>query len=971
MNFMNHEEGAAIMKKFATLLLLSPILTAFFWQTTPSTEKPESSKTPAIPLLSQARQLTFEGPRSGEGYFNKDGTELIFQSERYQGNPFYQIYKMNLKTGKTDLISTGKGQTTCAWIHPSGKKIMFSSTHLDPNFSDKVKAELALRKQPTQKYSWSFDENYDIFEKDLGSKKLRNLTNVKGYDAEGAYSPDGKWIVFASNRAGYDKKTLLTEEDRKRFEADASYLMDIYIMKADGSQVKRLTTHLGYDGGPFFSHDGKKITWRRFTPDGRSAEIYTMNVDGSEQKALTRMNVMSWAPFFHPSGKYVIFTSNLLGYQNFELFIVDAEGKQEPVRVTYEDGFDGLPVFSPDGKNLAWTKRNNKGESQIYMGQWDHDAALRALNLDPVPLSRAGLNPEITIDDLKTSVNYLASKSMQGRLTGSPQEQAYAEEVAKLFGKWGLKPAPNTKKFINEFEFLSNVTLGEKNELTVNGKTLQLGKDWNPVSFSQSGDFKSAGVAFAGYGLIAPSTEKFPEYNSYKGLDVKGKWVVVFRDIPNDVTGELRYHLNFYSRIQHKVTVAKNAGALGLLIVSGPRAAYKQKLPKFQFEGSLSDSSLPVVNIDDTIAESLLVPAGRSLESLQKSLDDGSFQEGFDIDKSSVAAVIDIHPVRSVGHNVLAMLTVPGATKTVVIGGHGDHLGLGIPGVSLATSEMVDRIHYGADDNASGVSAILELAHYFSKNKQNLKTNVIFAVWSGEELGNLGSKNYLQGLKQLKTKTTPIKAYINLDMIGRFKEYLYTQGLGSSQEWRSAIETIGRQHRISIVAQDDPYLPTDAMSFYVEAKVPVISFFTGSHLEYHTPLDTPEKINYEGLKLITQLVRDTLTQTSKQTLAYRAVESNHNTMPGRKFRVYLGTIPDYSQEGVKGVRISGTSEKSPAEKAGLKAQDVIVELAGQKIENLYDYTYALQMVKPGAEVSIKVMRNQAVVDLKITPAVKE
>ncbi|MEY4615721.1 MAG: hypothetical protein RJB66_681 [Pseudomonadota bacterium] len=958
------------MKKLSFLLLASPLLTAFFWQTSPGGDKSDGQKVVPNALISQARQLTFEGTRSGEGYFNKDGTELIFQSERYKNNPFYQIYKMNLKTGKTDLISTGKGQTTCAWIHPSGKKVLFSSTHLDPKFDDKVKAEFALRKQPTQKYSWSFDENYDIFEKDLGSGQLKKITTAKGYDAEGAYSPDGQWIVFASNRAGY-KKGELSEDSKKRFEADPSYLMDIYIMKSDGSNLKQLTNHLGYDGGPFFSHDGKKITWRRFTPDGRSAEIYSMNIDGSDQKALTRMNVMSWAPFFHPSGQYVIFTTNLLGFQNFELYIVDAEGKQEPVRVTYEEGFDGLPVFSPDGRSLAWTKRNNKGESQIYMANWDHAAAMRALNLDPEPLSSVELKPEISIDDLKVNVNYLASKAMQGRLTGSPQEKAYSDEVAKLFKKWGLKSAPNTKNFINKFDFLSNVTLGEKNELTLNNRKLELGKDWNPVSFSQSGDFKSAPVVFAGYGMVAPATEKFAEYNSYKGIDVRGKWALVFRDIPNDVAGEFRYHLNFYSRIQHKVTVAKNLGALGLIVVSGPRVAYKQKLPTFQFEGSLSDSSLPVVNIDDKVAEEILSKSDRSLEKLQKALDDGSFQEGFDLENSTLSAIVDLHPVRSVGHNVIAMLSVPGAKQTVVVGGHGDHLGLGIAGVSLATSAMTDKIHYGADDNASGVSAVLELAHYFARNPQGLKTNLVFAVWSGEELGNLGSKNYLQGLKKIKSNNPKIKAYLNLDMVGRLKDSLYVQGLGSSTEWRKTIEALGRQHRISIVAQDDPYLPTDAMSFYVEEKVPVLSLFTGSHLEYHTPLDTVDKINFEGLHLITGLAKDAVMQASTKNIAYRAVESNHNTMPGRKFRVYLGTIPDYSQEGVKGVRISGTSEKSPAEKAGLKAQDIIVELAGQKIENLYDFTYALQMVKPGAEVRIKVMRNQNAVDLKITPAIKE
>lgn len=965
-------------KKVLSLLTVffSPLLLAFFWQNQKDAAEKnaiESKKEIAPSLVSGVRQITFEGPRSGEGYFSKDGSELIFQSERFEGNPFYQIYKMNLHTGKTELISTGKGQTTCAWIHPSGKKVLFSSTHLDPLFNDKVKAELAFRKQPSQKYSWSFDENYDIFEKDLKTGALKNLTHIKGYDAEGDYSPDGKWIVFASNRAAYTTK--LTEDIQKKFEADGSLLMDIYIMKADGSEVKQLTHELGYDGGPFFSSNGKQITWRRFTPDGRSAEIYTMNVDGSNQKPITHFKAMSWAPFFHPSGKYVVFTTNVLGFQNFELYIVDAEGKRDPVRVTYEEGFDGLPVFSPDGQSLSWTKRNNKGESQIYLGNWDHQAALRALNLDLEPLTQMPLTSEISTTDLKNLVYNLSSPEMQGRLTGSPQEKVYTAEISKLFQRWGLKAAPNTKNYINAFDFLSNVELGEKNSLVVNGPRLEnkkyvLGKDWNPVSFSNSGELKDTGVVFAGYGLVAPATEKFMEYNSYRGLNVKGKWVLVFRDIPNDVANELRYHLNTYSRIQHKVTVAKNEGAKGLLIVSGPRTAYKQKLPKFQFEGALSDSSLPVINIDDAVAIELLKSSGRNLESLQKSLDDGSTQEGFELEKIQISSQVDIRPIHSTGYNTLGLLQVPGATETIYVGAHGDHLGQGIPGVSLATSEMTSRIHYGADDNASGVAAVLELAHYFSKNKSQLKTNIVFSIWSGEELGNLGSKNYLKELK----KTFPqlkLKAYLNLDMVGRLKEVLYVQGLGSAKEWRTALEKIGRQHPISLVAQDDPYLPTDAVSFYVEAKVPVLSFFTGSHRDYHTPLDTPEKINYFGLNLITALVKDTVIQTSTQPINYNIVESSHSTMLGRKFRVYLGTIPDYAQEGVKGVKISGTSEKSPAEKAGLKSQDIIVEIAGQRVENLYDFTYALQTIKPNTEIDIKVKRAEAVVSLKITPILKE
>jgi Tol biopolymer transport system component len=949
-------------------ILISPVLFLFlslFSNAQHNLNKITESKSP---FIVNPHQITFVGPRAGEGYFSADGEEIIFQSERHDANPFYQIYKTNIKTGKTDLISTGKGQTTCAWIHPTQKKVIFSSTHLDPAFEAKAKAEYALRQQPAQKYSWSFDEHYDIFEKDLNSNSLKNLSQTKGYDAESSYSPDGKWIAFASNRNAYSQK--LSEDDQKKFEADNSYMMDIFIMKADGTKVKQLTDTLGYDGGPFFSADGTKITWRRFTPDGRSAEIYTMNLDGSDQKPVTQIKAMSWAPFYHPSGKYIIFTSNLLGYSNFELYLVDAQGLKEPVRVTFEDGFDGLPVFSPNGRMLSWTKRNAKGESQIFLAEWDHQAALQALELDIPHIDAKNLSTAISSSDLKNYLHYLTAKSFQGRATGSSQEKIYTKRFAELFKSWGLESAPGAVNFHHSFAFLSNVKLTANNKFELNDAPLVLGKDWTPISYSQSGTLNNTEIVFAGYGMIAPATEKFSEYNSYRGLDIKNKWVLVFRDIPNDVVNEYRYHLNFYSRIQHKVTVAKNLGAKGLLVVSGPRSAYKQKLPKFQYEGSMSDSSLFVINVDDPVGETIVRRASKSLDELQKKLDDGSFVEGFPIPELQISATVGIEQQHAQGQNTIAQIKVKGAKKTIVIGAHGDHLGLGLPGVSLATADMADRIHYGADDNASGVSTVLELAQYFSKNRIGLKDNLIFAIWSGEELGNLGSKNYLQALKKHKLEIND-KAYVNLDMVGRLKDHLYVQGLGSSTNWRALIEKLSLTAPFNLVSQDDPYLPTDAMSFYVENKTPVISLFTGSHMEYHTPLDTEIKINFDGLYAITQFTKNLVLELSSQEIKYLAVEGSKQNLEGRRFKVYLGTIPDYSQDGIKGVKISGTSQKSPAETAGLKPGDIIIELAGQKIENLYDFTYALQMVKAGSETEIKIMRNQNPLTLKITPLMKE
>ena len=208
-------------------------------------------------LLSNTRQLTFEGRRAGEGYFSADGTRMIFQSERDAINPFYQIYLMDLETGDVDLVSTGYGKTTCAWIHPVADKVLYASTHDDPDARQKMQAELDFRASGKQRrYSWDYDEHYEIYEQDLITGERRNLTHALGYDAEGAYSPDGSRIVFASNRRAYSDQ--MSAEVQAIFEHDKSFMMDLYLMNADGSGVRRLTDAPGYDGGPFFSFDGKR-----------------------------------------------------------------------------------------------------------------------------------------------------------------------------------------------------------------------------------------------------------------------------------------------------------------------------------------------------------------------------------------------------------------------------------------------------------------------------------------------------------------------------------------------------------------------------------------------------------------------------------------------------------------------------------------------------------------------------------------
>lgn len=340
-------------------------------------------------FLTGVRRLTFEGRRAGEGYFSPDGKQMVLQSEREEGNPFFQIYLLDLESGESRRISPGTGKTTCAFIRPGTGDVLFSSTHLDPDSERLQEEELAARAAGTERrYSWDYDPWMDLFVAPASSwaegetGEFTRLTEARGYDAEASYSPDGEWIVFSSTRQAYERE--LSAEEEKLLEVNPAYFAELYRMRADGTGLERLTDAPGYDGGPFFFPDGSRIIWRRFDEEGLTADVWSAEPDGSDARRLTDFGAMSFAPYVHPSGEYLLFGSNKLGFANFELYMVDVEGTKEPVRVTYSDGFDGLPVPTPDGTGLAWTSTRHGGDGgQIFIGRWNHEAALAALAAAP------------------------------------------------------------------------------------------------------------------------------------------------------------------------------------------------------------------------------------------------------------------------------------------------------------------------------------------------------------------------------------------------------------------------------------------------------------------------------------------------------------------------------------------------------------------------------------------------------------
>ena len=988
-------------------------------------------------FVSRTRQLTYEGRRAGEGYFSADGSQMVFQSERYDGNPFFQIYLLDRDSGATRQISPGFGKTTCAWIHPDGSKVLFASTQDDPDAKKEQQEEIDLRASGKERrYSWDYDEFFDIYEQDTESGEYRNLTNAKGYDAEGSWSPDGKLIAFASNRSAYE--TELTAEQKELFERDPAWANEIYIMNADGSDVRRLTNSPGYDGGPFFSPDGKDICFRRFSENGATAEIMTMSIDGSNQKALTRLEVMSWAPYYHPSGQYLIFTTNRHGFANFECYIVDREGTKDPVRVTYTPGFDGLPVFTPDGKQLAWTtNRTTNGQSQIFVAEWNHQKALQSLGLSPADPSTSkdmansttGRAPSARADfapaDAVRHVEYLCRPQLQGRLTGTKGEKLATNYVALYLETLGLEPGGDDETWFQEFEFTSGVSAGPNNALTAGGESLKLDEDWRPLVFSMSGTFDEAEVVFAGYGIQAPAGGGFEEYDSYVHLDVKDKWVICFRFMPEGISAEQRQYLNSFSSLRYKAMKARDLGARGLIIVSGPTAGVKNELVPLQFDGSLAGTSMAVVSVSNDVAAAWMTAMNKDLQALQSRLDSGDPAMGFPVKGLKIAAQVDIQQEKKVGRNVLGRLQVGDtpAHELVVEGAHIDHLGAGPSANSLARDEEQANIHFGADDNASGVSAMLQIAEALARAKDagklEGKRDIVFAAWSGEELGLLGSSHYVKQMETMFSQhaaalegapaETPngeadgkpesgdkssdstdtknaddrsgpntgglhlyIAACLNMDMVGRMQEKLVLQGIGSSPNWQQMIERANVPVGLPITLQDDSYLPTDASVFFMHG-VPILSAFTGNHGEYHTPRDTPEKINYEGISQIARfmsiVLKDLISQ--KKMPEYVMQEKPADGQRRANLRAYLGSIPDYAESDTKGVQLSGVAKGGPSDVAGIKGGDIIVKLAGKPIENIYDYTYAIEALKIGQEIEITVQRNGKDITMKVVPGSRD
>ncbi len=640
-----------------------------------------------------------------------------------------------------------------------------------------------------------------------------------------------------------------------------------------------------------------------------------------------------------------------------------------------------------------------------------------------------------SVERLRTHISYLASDKLEGRRTGSDGANLAADYIAKEFSRYGLQrsigydtpgmsilEADSPNRYLQKFPYVAGVELGAGNSLSIrfgNDRPMELrvGEDWMPLGFSSNSELFGPTEVFVGYGITAAELN----YDDYAGGRAKNRVAVALSGTSDGDNPHGQFAR--YEDARWKAIAARSAGAKALMIIAREPSLKEDRLARLRFDNSAGEAGIPVIVISQQLAARL--SGVDSMSKLNLAANEWAKSHGVISTNSILTSLgvlnsleylsINIRRREVLASNVVGI--VNGAdpvlkNEYIVIGAHYDHLGRGGEG-SLAPRE--GDIHHGADDNASGTAGLLELARIFaSSDSPRPRRKIVFIAFSGEEEGLLGSSYYVNHpLRPLENTV----AMINMDMIGRMKNNkLIVGGVGTAEGWRKVIDssakfwgigvtptpatygkpldgaltakpesstarashstggnlttTLDSVRAFDLTLSEDGYGPSDHSSFYAK-KVPVLFLWTGTHEDYHKPSDTADKINYEDeahiLSFVERIIRSVDASDARPVYTVAKSESQGRTMG---FRVYLGTIPNYADSG-DGLLLDGVRDDSPAAKAGIKAGDRIVKLAGRDVHNVYDYTYALGEMKAGQEYEVELMRGGERMKLKITPAARK
>ena len=603
---------------------------------------------------------------------------------------------------------------------------------------------------------------------------------------------------------------------------------------------------------------------------------------------------------------------------------------------------------------------------------------------------------------LLQSATYLASDELEGRGVGTDGLDSAAEYLAKRFKDDGLKTNLYNGTPFHEFSRSTRLGLGSTNQAVLHGPDnrkldLRVAYDFTPLSLSSSGTFDLP-MVFSGYGITA----KEWGYDDYAGIDVTGKAVVMFRHEPEQANPESVFNgteISDHAYFAQKVTNAVEHGAAAVILVTdlynlrqqaadeqtehnngtnsnNPTASSHDRLLNFRVRAKLGDRRIPVMHCRrekiDRLVQAVL---GTDLAALEQQIDKGLKPHSRELTGWRITGEVSVLNKGRSLKNVVGVLEGHGdlAEETIIIGAHYDHLGRGGWG-SMALG-VDDEIHNGADDNASGTAVLLEVATLLATRKEKLPRRIVFIAFTAEEQGLVGSAQYV------RDPLVPLKqtvAMLNLDMVGRLRnEKLTVFGTGTALEFNSLVDRLTEKHEFRAAKRSGGYGPSDHASFFTHG-IPVLHFFTGFHPDYHRPSDDVHKLNIRGMRRLVNMVAEMVIElaqaeqrpqrgTADSPLAGLLGSPSWGT-GGSKTKsttAYLGVALDRDSSET-GFPIDRTFERSPAQRAGCRAGDVIIRLDDQKIAQADDLIAALKQHKPGNQVTVVVRRGVTELEFKVT-----
>ncbi len=556
---------------------------------------------------------------------------------------------------------------------------------------------------------------------------------------------------------------------------------------------------------------------------------------------------------------------------------------------------------------------------------------------------------DITKNDLYKHVDFLASDSLKGRYPGTPYDKVSAKYIKDLFDSDGLKPLGD--KGYQFMDIIVDQKSGEKNSLAINGVEQVFENNFTTLSFSSSTTLETS-VVFIGYGFKINNQNLL--WNDYQAVDVTNKWVLVLRGDPepDSITSEFSNQ----SSDRNKTLIARDQGAKGVILVSGNSWDSKDQLVTMNERGY--DIGIPVIQVKRNVANTILNGNGK-IEALEKQLIADRHSHSIEL-TTQIKATTDVIVQTKTTQNVIALLEGSDENlkkEYIVVGAHFDHLGMGGKNTSSRKPDTI-AVHNGADDNASGVAALLEIAQKLASNKNKIKRSIVFVAFAAEEMGLIGSQKFVES-EIIPNKS--IVAMINIDMVGRMnKKELQISGTKTSTESESILKSLNADSLLTLAFSPEGYGPSDHASFY-NKNIPVFAFTTGVHLDYHTPFDDIDKINFEGMVLTSNYIYSLCVELSNRNKKLFFQEAGSKSRPmrnGRGFKVRLGIMPDVSGISNNGLKAISVSKDNPAYRAGMKSGDIITAINGKPVKNIQDYMFRLSELKAGMTVSVEIKRGE-------------